>query len=264
MDQQVSQEIIAGRRCPALKRLSCHGRMVRCRLGSALGVFFLLTAYSNIHAESAASRNNEGNRLFSKGRYADAERAYLDAQIKSPGKPEVLYNLGNSLVKQKNYDKGIQSLRQSINSGNSELKEQGWYNIGNALFSMGRFQDAAQAYIQALKLKPSDRDAKNNLELALLKLQQQNQQRSDPEQKPQNSESRKPPQGQKKSPEDSRSQNSQQSREKQQQAPPQPKEGSISKEQAQQILDALQSRELEEQRKLREQRVRQKTNERDW
>jgi hypothetical protein len=38
---------------------------------------------------------------------------------------------------------------------------------------MGRFKESAEAYIQALKLKPTDGDAKHNLELALKKLKQQ-------------------------------------------------------------------------------------------
>ena len=95
--------------------------------------------------------------------------------MKNPGKPEVLYNLGNSLIKQKKYDQGIQSLRQSANKGDKAIRENSWYNTGNALFETGRFKDSAEAFVQALKLDPSDNDAKHNLELALLKLKEQQQ-----------------------------------------------------------------------------------------
>jgi Ca-activated chloride channel homolog len=189
----------------------------------------------------------------------------LDAQVKSPGKPEVLYNLGNSLIKQNRSDQGIQALNQSLSQGNSEIKTRSWYNTGNALFSKGNFQDAAQAYIQALKLNPSDKDAKHNLELSLMKLNQQKQKQNDPKQKQQNSENQKQSQAdQKKTGNNPNESNSQKSGEKQQQESPKQQAGSISKEQAQQILDTFQNRELEEQRKLRERRAGQRSNERDW
>jgi len=143
--------------------------------------FFALTIVSIFApfcmAESIASKNNKGNRLFEKGRYEDAEKAYLSAQGKDPGKPEVLYNLGNSLIKQKKYREGEQALGQAIQKGDKGIKAKSWYNTGNALFSMGNYKDSADAFVQALKLNPSDKDAKHNLELALMKLKQQEQQR---------------------------------------------------------------------------------------
>jgi Ca-activated chloride channel homolog len=224
-------------------------------------------------AESLASKNKEGNRLFAQGRFEDAEKAYLEAQGKSPGKPEILYNLGNSLIKQKKYEQGVQSLRQSLDKGNPGVKENSWYNTGNALFSMGKFKESAESYVQALKLNPSDQDAKHNLELALMKLKEQ-------ESKPQNRNSQK---NQDASSQDSSGNNKegqqqagkdgqksvdaskQQNEPKQQPSIPNaPREGSIGRDHALQILDALQNRELEEQRKLWERRATQRGNKKDW
>jgi hypothetical protein len=42
------------------------------------------------------------------------------------------------------------------------------------------------------------------------------------------------------------------------------REGTINREQAMQILDAIQGRELETQRKLLERRTTQRTNKKDW
>jgi Ca-activated chloride channel homolog len=229
-----------------------------------LAVMLFMTVIPCVHAESVASKNKEGNKLYSEGKYAEAEKAYLDAQVKSPGKPEVLYNLGNSLIKQNKSDRGIQALHQSLSQGNLEIKTRSWYNTGNALFSKGNFQDAAQDYIQALKLNPSDKDAKHNLELSLMKLNQQNHKQNDPKQKSQNSDNKNQSQPNPKNAGNNPSeQNSQKPAGKQQELPKQ-QMGAISKEQAQQILDAFQSRELEEQRKLRERHAGQRSNERDW
>jgi Ca-activated chloride channel homolog len=247
----------------AFSSLNRHHRLMRIRLGALAAIMLFMTAIPVVHAESVASKNKDGNKLFSEGKYPEAEKAYLDAQVKSPGKPEVLYNLGNSLIKQNKSDQGIQALHQSLSRGNSEIKTRGWYNTGNALFSKGNFQDAAQDYIQALKLNPADKDAKHNLELSLMKLNQQNRKQNDPKQKPQNSDKQNQSQPDPKNSGNKPNEQNSKPSGKQQELPKQ-QTGAISKEQAQQILDAFQSRELEEKRKLREQRAVQHTNERDW
>ena len=242
---------------------------------SLLAVFAILLGSSELRAESLASKVREGNRLFAKGKYAEAETAYMDAQVKNPGKPEVLYNLGNSLIKQKKYSQGVQSLRQSANKGDKVIRENSWYNTGNALFEAGHFKDSAEAFVQSLKLDPSDKDAKHNLELALLKLKEQQQ--SAANQKPNKSDNSK--QDKSSSGKNGRQQQQQSEQEgqnkpgntkgqtdsaKQQESPKAQRAGSIGKEQAAQILDAVRAQELEQQRKLLEMRARRKSNGKDW
>jgi len=227
----------------------------------------LLSALADSRAESPASKNKEGNRLFVEGRYEDAEKAYLQARGADPGKPEILYNLGNSLIKQKKYDPGILSLRQSMDKGDKRIRENSWYNTGNALFLAGRPKDSVDAYIQALQLDPSDRDAKHNLELALLKLKQTESSKPDPDSK--QKDYKKPEkQRSEEEPDQAGSGNSKTRREQGKQEGTQGagrgNAGAISREQALRILDALQGRELEEQRRLLERRAKQPTNQRDW
>jgi Ca-activated chloride channel homolog len=247
----------------------------RQSLVSRLAVAMLFITPSILMAESLASKNKEGNRLFAQGKYEDAEKAYLEAQGKNPGKPEVLYNLGNSLIKQKKYAQGIQSLRQSVDKGDRGTKKNSWYNTGNALYAMGDYRESVGAFIQALKLDPADVDAKHNLELALMNLKQQQQKQSGKNQQKQNSENSNPDQsasgkdsGQKQpqQSDQNRSGNQREQNGRQKSQTPQEvrREGSISKEQAAQILDAIQNQELEQQRKLLESRVRGKSNEKDW
>lgn len=274
MAQQIASKPAVYNRESAVSSRSFGRLFVSCRLLLGIAVAIIFAASSTLQAESLASRNDKGNRLFAQGKYGDAEKAYLDAQVKNPGRPEVLYNLGNSLIKQKKYNQGIQSLQQSMNKGDKGTKKNSWYNSGNALFSMGNFKDSAEAFIQALKLDPADSDAKHNLELALMKLKQQ-QQQSNSNQKKQSSENSNPDQsssgkdGGQQQPK-RRDQSESGSRKEQNkplkpQTPPEAqREGSISKEQAAQILDAVQNQELEQQRKLLEGRARRKTNGKDW
>jgi tetratricopeptide (TPR) repeat protein len=220
-------------------------------LRAGLAAAFSLAAilYPSISAaESPASKNKEGNRLFAEGRYEDAEKAYLGAAVNGPGRPEILYNLGNSLIKQKKYNPGVQALRQSMGNGDTRVQENSWYNSGNALFLMDNFKDAAEAFIQALRLDPADRDAKYNLELSLMQRKQQEQKQSRTNQKRQDS-------GQSQAGKDKERNDSRQARQR---------EGSISREQAAQILDAVRSQELEEQRKLLERRAGPNASGKDW
>jgi len=245
----------------------------RQSLVSGLVVVAILMAPSVVLAESVASKNKAGNRLFNQGKYEDAEKAYLEAQVKNPGNPDILYNLGNSLIKQKKYAQGVQSLRQSIDKGKKETQKNSWYNTGNALYSAGNFKESADAYIQSLKLDPADSDAKHNLELALMKLQQQQQTQSGSKQKKQDSDKSKQDQASSGKEDQQQKQNEQTTpgnrndqnqRQQSQAAQENRREGSISKEQANQILDAMRNQELEQQRKLLEGRARRKTNAKDW
>jgi len=233
---------------------------------------FLLVTSTFAHGASVGSENKKGNQLFDEGKYEEAEKAYLNAEVQSPGQPEVLYNLGNALIKQQKFDQGLQSLRKSSEEGDKGLQEYSWYNSGNAYFESGQYEEAVKAYTKALRIDSTDVDAKHNLELALKKMeeqkqssssgnQQDNEQQQDQSKQDQENDSQQQaagPQQQQDKPEDQNQTASPQATSAEQQ------EGLLSKERALQILDALQSQEIAEQQKLLERRALQKTNQRDW
>jgi Ca-activated chloride channel family protein len=215
--------------------------------------------------QTAASRNTEGNRLFAEGKFGEAERQYLEAQADLPQSPELFYNLGNALVRQKKYDMGLQALNQAAREGDRRLRADSWFNAGDALFEMGNFAEAAQAFAHALRINPGDRDAKHNLELALQKSEeQQKRPEQSAEQDPQERQSGRNPPGQPESrpgPEDNQK--------KSQPANPKPgqaeqQEGGLTRERALQILDAMQNQEMLEQRRQLERLVRRKATGKDW
>jgi Ca-activated chloride channel family protein len=238
---------------------------------TAFLAFLLLLSVPSARADSAAGRNKEGNRLFSEKSYEEAEKAYLEAQAKAPERPELQYNLGNALVKQKKYEPALQSLRNAISKGSRGLSASAWFNTGNALFETGKYGDAVSAYIESLRLNPADRDAKHNLELARRKLEEQRQ-----KQQPQNQAQNKDqpqskdqqPQQQKQDEQDRKSDAGSQ-KDKENPSPAdatrtERRDESFSKERALQILDALRNQELAEQRKRAVERQRRKITGKDW
>ena len=54
-----------------------------------------------------------------------------------------------------------------------ELRRDGFFNLGNALFRAGAFREAAAAYGEAISLDPEDLEARQNLERALLRAEEQ-------------------------------------------------------------------------------------------
>ncbi len=230
------------------------------------------TGAGDAAAATVAAKNKQGNQLFYQGKYQDAEKAYLDAQLEAPGRPELLYNLGNTLIKRKKYDEAAQSLRQAVSKGDKGLQESGWYNLGNVLFESAKYGEAAQAYIQALHLNPADKDAKHNLELAWRKVQEQKQNSSGKDRKREqqknagNEGNQQQERGDKEKKDKDQAGDAQgkQDRQPASQQQGEQREGSISKEQALQILDAMKNQELTEQRKLLERQERRKAIGKDW
>ena len=232
----------------------------------ALFLLALLLPAAGLRADSAGAKNKEGNRLFKERNYEEAEKAYLQAQAEAPNRPDLQYNLGNALVKQKKYEPGLQSLRNAVAKADRGLRARGWFNSGNALFEMGRYQDAAASYVEALRIDPADRDAKHNLELAQRKLQEQQKQkaqsqgegkdqprsdRRDSKQQPKPDRGEPDPKGGDK-PAGSDAARAKQSDE------------SLSKRRALELLDAVNSQELAEQRKRAAERQRRKITGKDW
>src|SRR5262249_41787834 len=100
----------------------------------------------------------------------------------------------------------------------------------NALMMQGRLQDAVGAYVQALRARPGDTDAKRNLELALRMLQQQKKQQQQQQQNDKNPQQNKP------EPQPSPGEDNK---------PKQKKPGEMSEDEARQVLQALQQEERE-------------------
>jgi Ca-activated chloride channel family protein len=118
----------------------------------------------------------QGDRLYQAGNYHGAYDAYRRALTKD-STPQLVYQTGNTLYRLRRYDDAAERFRQAT-WGPDQLRQRSFYNLGNALVraaeetpeSKERLHRAVAAYEEALRLDPSDADAKWNLELALRRL----------------------------------------------------------------------------------------------
>lgn len=119
-----------------------------------------------------------GNRLYREGRYAEAVEAYRAALEDGNDTPALHYNLGTALLNLDRYDEADPHLRAALEGIEPDVRTRAHYNLGNRFLQAARqtpdvearrrlLEGAVEAYKRALRLKPNDRDAKWNLELAL-------------------------------------------------------------------------------------------------
>jgi tetratricopeptide (TPR) repeat protein len=142
-------------------------------------VILMLPLFGFTFLDPVAKKNEAGNDLFDKGEYDAALAQYLDAQRNAPSRLELGFNVGDALYKQGKYDEAAQALGRVLESENQSLSAGAYYNLGNTFFRQEKYQEAVGAYKKALMMNPNDQDAKVNLELALEKLQDQDKQDKD-------------------------------------------------------------------------------------
>jgi tetratricopeptide (TPR) repeat protein len=109
----------------------------------------------------------EANKAYAKGEYDKALRGYEDGLLRLPDDPRLAYDRGNALYKLGRREEARQAYQTALGSSETSLKAQDYFNLGNALWELDKKDEAAQAYQRALLLDPSFDDARHNLELLL-------------------------------------------------------------------------------------------------
>jgi Ca-activated chloride channel family protein len=127
-------------------------------------------------APDVVQHNNAGNEHFATNDYDEALSEYRQAQVEEPDRAEPYYNAANAYNRQSQPDAALAQTQQALKTADPDLAARAWYNLGNAYFDAEQWPQAVTAYREALRLAPDDLDAKHNLELALQKLEEQEQQ----------------------------------------------------------------------------------------
>ena len=228
-------------------------------------LFCLLTAsVAGAYAQrSDRSFVRKGNRMFEDSLFIKAEENYLKALDMNPELNEGYYNLGNAYTAQQKPNEAIEQYRKMANilegkkrdlmddpsASKKELDRcrqdlaKTYHNTGVVYHMCEQYDKAVESYKQALRNNPQDDETRYNMILAQRMLQQQQQQQNQQQ---------------------DQQQQEQQQQEQQQQ---QQQEQDMSKENAEQILEAAMQDEKEVQERVQEQLIQaqpKKPLDKDW
>lgn len=164
-----------------------------------------LTAAMPVYSKGQTTRTErkcilQGNDLYRQQKYGEAIKSYEAALKDNPTSAEASYNIGLAYlqlaagknVDEKNREKymkeGIERMDAATKHSATKpaLASRANYNLGNIAFNKEEYEQALQLYKQALRLNPNDEDARRNLRITQLKMQQNQQNKNDDKNKDQN------------------------------------------------------------------------------
>ncbi len=254
---------VLDRRNPLLKNLSLFKRGERKEIQARLillAVISLFSCFSPLSSTAQTDRQyiRQGNKLFRSGDYPNAEVSYRKAIEKNPRNPQAVFNLGNALMAQKKDSAAVVQFESASKLETNPLrKAKAYHNMGVVCQSHKMYGEAIEAYKNALRLNPEDNETRYNL--VLCKHQQQKQQQKQQQNQQGNDEKK---QDNKKDQQKQDQQKDQQDDKKQQEQP----KPQMSKENAEQLLNAAIQNEKQTQDKLQkaQQQPQRRTIQKNW
>ena len=127
----------------------------------------VLMACTVAHAQTDRREVRKGNRDFKK-------EEYRKALVKDSTSLAAVYNLGNTLYRNGDMEQAVSTYGKLKDAAAaSEYGASYYYNMGNAAASMEDWQSAVDAYAKSLLMNPGDMDAKENYVYAKSKLKNQ-------------------------------------------------------------------------------------------
>lgn len=126
----------------------------------------------------------EGNNLVNEDDYVAAEMEYRKAISENPNSIAGAYNLGNAYYTKGSFDEAVFRLEQAATTATSKAeKHKAFHNIGTILMKGKKCKEAVEAFKSALRNDPSDDETRYNLGLAKACAEQQKDQNKDDENK---------------------------------------------------------------------------------
>ncbi len=229
-------------------------------------LLFISSCVMKIHAQQDSiqpkdgwKNTRNGNESFKKKDFPTAERHYREGVKTDTSYATANYNLGNALYRQKKYAEAERAYAESTSGINPDSLAKSWHNLGNAMLQQEKYQESINAYKQALKLNPKDEQTRHNLAFAQAK---QKARQPPPNKNQKNQKDKKNQKNQQQKNEDGS-----QDKQKSKPSPGNKTQPSMSKDEAQRMLDALKDEERKTRNKmnsLKKSGAVSESNEKDW
>ena len=233
-----------------------------------------LVSAVTVSAQTDRKEVRAGNKAFRKGDFRKSEIDYRRAVLKDSLSVAAQYNLASSLYRQDDYE-GAQKALSSIAETVSGIEAAGtkadfYFNQGDVALAQKDYASAVKSFRQSLLLRPDDMDAKENYIYAkeMLRQSQDNQGGQDGD----NSQNQDDQNDQNNQDNNQQQNNDNQQQNNQNQQNPQDQnnaaaEGNISRQQARQMLNAIQAKEKDTQDKVKKEKaemLKSRQKEKNW
>ena len=245
---------------------------MRTKNSHYIPLLFLIVSF---YTYSQSDPNNlvfNGNKESVKKNYIEAEVEYRKAISKDKTTSKAAHNLGNILFENENYDEAIQEYFKT--QKNSELnleKHSAFHNLGNSYMKKKDYAQAIEAYKNALRNNSEDDETRYNYALAKKFLEgdkrqnSQNNNESEDEKKDKSEDQKENKEQDQKSNQDSDSENKKPKEQDQNEEKDQG--GGLSKQQMENLLEAVNNIEKDLNQKLKSGKKKVQTTkkaEKDW
>lgn len=234
-----------------------------------------LVSAVTVSAQTDRKEVRAGNKAFRKGDFRKSEIDYRKAVLKDSLSVAAQYNLASSLYRQDDYEgaqKALSSIAETVSAVETVgTKADFYFNQGDVALAQKDYASAVKSFRQSLLLRPDDMDAKENYIYAkeMLRQSQDNQGGQDRD----NSQNQDDQNNQDNNQDNNQQQNNDnQQQNNQNQQNPQDQnnaaaEGNISRQQARQMLNAIQAKEKETQDKVKKEKaemLKSRQKEKNW
>lgn len=231
-----------------------------------------LASAVTVSAQTDRKEVRAGNRAFRKGDFRKSEIDYRKAVLKDSLSVAAQYNLASSLYRQDDYEgaqKALSSIAETVSAVETVgTKADFYFNQGDVALAKKDYASAVKSFRQSLLLRPDDMDAKENYIYAkeMLRQSQDNQggQGGDNSQNQDNNQNNQDNNQQQNNDNQQQNNQNQQNPQDQNNAAA---EGNISRQQARQMLNAIQAKEKETQDKVKKEKaemLKSRQKEKNW
>ena len=228
---------------------------------AALILLLCIFSATATFAQNDRAYIRKGNRDFRSGKFDKAETNYHKSLEKNDANPQAIYNLGNALLYQNKDSLAMIQYNKALQIETDKSRQaQIYHNIGVICQRQKDFGQAIEAYKQSLRRNPSDDETRYNLVLCQKQLKddknQQNKNNQDKNNKDKDKDKNKD-QNKDKNQQNKQNQDEQQQKE-------QPKKQELSKENAEQLLNAAMQQEKATQDKMKAVRGTNRRLQKNW
>ena len=226
-------------------------------------VAMLLVGTAQAGAQTDRNLIRQGNRAFKSQKWAVAETQYRKAISKNQKNPQAIYNLGCALMAQQKDSMAIQQFTNAAQLETNRLRRAASYhNMGVIMQNHREYAQAIEYYKMALRCNPQDNETRYNLALCK-KLLKNNPQNKD---KNKNNKDKNKDNKDKNDDKNNKNDKNKNKNNKNNQNQNQPNQDKMSRENAEQLLNAAVQQEQATKRKLQKamSQPRRKAYDKNW